>query len=136
VRPSKEFTFMTIAKVWAKQSTCPKLHVGCVLVNSQDQIIASGYNGRPKNFPHCLETNCDNGEFHGVVHSELNAIIACAMNGVSTKNTRLFVTSCPCFRCSLAIIQSGIKEVIYLYNPLETSIKLLQLGKVLVRELK
>jgi dCMP deaminase len=49
--------FMDIAFMVSERSTCPRLHVGAVLVNDK-RIKATGYNGSPKGFPHCDEAGC------------------------------------------------------------------------------
>lgn len=119
MRPSKENTFMDLALVWARRSTCTKtIAVGCVLVNQFDQVIASGYNGAPRGIPHCdgLGKGCNlyKAESPRHIHAEENAILQCALNGVSSRNCVLYVTHSPCLRCALRIIQAGITAVIYL----------------------
>lgn len=112
-------TFMNIAKEWAGRSTCTsriRWGVGCVIVNDRDQIIASGYNGAPKGFPHCDDIGCvldSDGHCTSAIHAEENAILQCAMNGVSTLGCTMYVTASPCPKCSLRIIQAGIKLVVY-----------------------
>lgn len=115
MRPSKESTFMSLARVWAKRSTCSNVTaVGSVLVNQFNQVIASGYNGAPRGLPECDQVGCDdNGHIHRVIHSEENAIIQCALNGVSSRGGILYVTHSPCTRCAARIIQAGIVAVIY-----------------------
>lgn len=118
-RPCKEDTFMELAYVWAKRSTCTKtIAVGCVLINNMDQVIASGYNGAPRGIPHCdgLGGDCDlykdiDSPRH--IHAEENAILQCALNGISSKNCVLYVTHSPCLRCALRIIQAGIVGVMF-----------------------
>lgn len=47
-----------------------------------------------------------------VVHAELNAILNA--NGRDLRGSRLYVALFPCNECAKAIIQSGVKEVLYL----------------------
>lgn len=122
MRPSKEDTFLELARVWAKRSTCSKvIAVGAVLVNQYNQVIASGYNGAPRGIPHCdgtLNGGCslyENSETPRHIHAEENAILQCALNGVSSKGCKLYVTHSPCLRCALRIIQAGITEVVFVY---------------------
>jgi dCMP deaminase len=49
-----------------------------------------------------------------VIHAEMNAILFCAKYGIPTNNTILYVTTSPCIQCAKAIVQAGIKKVIYL----------------------
>lgn len=127
VRLSLEETFMRIAFEWSHRSTCSsRVAVGAVIVNPLNQIIASGYNGSPRGFEHCNEVGCtldSSGHCVRAIHAETNAIIQCAQSGVSTLNTKIFVTHSPCLRCAGLIVQAGIKEVVYAWeykNILET----------------
>lgn len=117
VRPTKPEVFMSIARTWATLSTCSsRVAVGCVLVNQFGQIIASGYNGSPRGFPHCDEVGCMfDIENHCIraIHAEMNAILQCARTGVQTNGCDLYVTHSPCSRCAMIIAQSGISHVIY-----------------------
>jgi dCMP deaminase len=116
-RPSSSDTFMEIAYVWAKRSTCSsRIAVGAVLVNQYNQIIASGYNGAPRGMGHCDERGCEldsDGHCVRALHSEENAILQCALNGVSSMGCSMYVTHSPCVRCCRVIIQSGIIAVYY-----------------------
>lgn len=117
IRPSKDQTFIEIAMSWSKQSTCStRIAVGAVLVNNRNQIIASGYNGAPVGFKHCNDVGCDldkDGHCLRSIHAEENAILQCAVNGVSSLGTRIYVTHSPCLRCAMRIIQAGIVAVFY-----------------------
>lgn len=117
MRPTKSDIFMEIAWTWSKLSTCSsRVSVGCVLVNQLGQIIASGYNGSPRGFPHCDEVGCDlDSAEHCVraIHAEMNAIIQCARTGAQTNDCTIYVTHSPCPRCAMVIVQSGISRVIY-----------------------
>lgn len=52
-------------------------------------------------------------EYGRVVHAEMEAILSCARNNISTQDTTLFCTTFPCHNCAKHIISSGIKEVVY-----------------------
>ena len=107
--------FMGIAMLAAKRSKDPSTQVGACIVSPDNIIISTGYNGMPK--------GCSDDEFPWdregaetkypfVVHAELNAILNA--NGRDLRGSRLYVALFPCNECAKAIIQSGIKEVIYL----------------------
>ncbi len=116
IRPRRWDYFLEIATVTAKRSTCPRLAVGAVIVNSDFHIISTGYNGAPRGARHCTEHGCavDKDEHcTRAVHAEANAIVQAACAGVSTKNAYIFVTHAPCLGCTKLIINAGIKEVIY-----------------------
>jgi len=118
MRPSWDDTFMLLAKVWSMRSTCTaRVAVGAVLVNPECQVIASGYNGAPRTMEHCDEVGCkiEYGENFShcicAIHAEENAILQCAVNGVSPRGCTLYVTHSPCYRCALRFIQVGIARV-------------------------
>ena len=124
MRPDWESYFMTLAAVTATRSTCLRRAVGAVIVRDR-QIISTGYNGAPKGAPHCSETGClrarlkiPSGERQEMCrgsHAELNAISQAASVGVSTAGADLYCTHAPCAYCTKAIINAGIKRVVYLY---------------------
>ena len=107
--------FMGIAMLAAKRSKDPSTQVGACIVSPDNIIISTGYNGMPK--------GCSDDEFPWgregaetkypfVVHAELNAILNA--NGRDLRGSRIYVALVPCNECAKAIIQSGVKEVLYL----------------------
>ena len=107
--------FMGVAKLAARRSKDPSTQVGACIVSPENIIISTGYNGMPK--------GCSDDEFPWdrtgaetkypyVVHAELNAILNA--NGRDLRNSRVYVALFPCNECAKAIIQSGVKEVVYL----------------------
>lgn len=122
-RPNWDQYFMNIADIIATRASCLKRSVGTVLVKDK-QIISTGYNGPPKGHPTCDEIggclrinhNIISGQKQEVcraVHSEQNAISQAAENGISTKGATLYCTTFPCIICTRAIINAGIKKIIY-----------------------
>ena len=108
--------FMGIAKLSANRSKDPSTQVGACIVNDEHQILSLGYNGMPigmndDNAPWDREGEYLNTKYPYVCHSELNAILNA--RGINLTNATLYVTLFPCNECSKAIIQSGIKKVIY-----------------------
>ena len=110
--------FMGIAILAAKRSKDPSTQVGACIVSPDNIIISTGYNGMPKGcsddeFPWDRSGADENDtKYPFVVHAELNAILNA--NGRDLRGSRLYVALFPCNECAKAIIQSGIKEVIYL----------------------
>ncbi len=107
--------FMGIAILAAKRSKDPSTQVGACIVSEDNIIISTGYNGMPKGcsddeFP--WEREGEQTKYAYVVHAELNAILNA--NGRDLRNGRVYVALFPCNECAKAIIQSGIKEVVYL----------------------
>lgn len=109
--------FMSVAELAARRSKDPVTQVGACIANSQNKIVATGYNGMPNGIddntiPWVKEGPYLETKYAYVVHAELNAIL----NSVLTDQTgcRLYVSLFPCNECAKAIIQSGIRHVIYL----------------------
>lgn len=113
-RPSIDRTFLEIAQLWARRSTCTRAQVGAVLARD-GRTIASGYNGAPPGMRHC--------QHDGVVdpvhtctranHAERNVIAFAAKYGVATDGATLYTTHSPCLACGLEILAAGIVRVVY-----------------------
>lgn len=114
--PWKQY-FMMQALVIAQRSTCNRALVGSVLVKDK-RIIGTGYNGSVSGQPHCDDVGHQMVDGHCVrtIHSEMNSLIQCAKNGVSTDNTEIYVTHFPCYNCTKALVQAGVKKVNYYFN--------------------
>lgn len=115
--------FMKMAELVSERSTCLRRKVGAVLVSNDNRIIATGYNGAPKGLENCCDKgeclrqklNIPSGERHELcrsVHAENNAIIQCALNGVSCKDATIYITLSPCNMCLKQIINAGIKKIV------------------------
>ena len=107
--------FMGIAMLAAKRSKDPSTQVGACIVSQDNIIISTGYNGMPKGcsddeFP--WDRTGEETKYPYVVHAELNAILNA--NGRDLRGSKLYVALFPCNECAKAIIQSGVKEVVYL----------------------
>lgn len=109
--------FMGIALLSAHRSKDPATQVGACIVNDDNKILSVGYNGMPIG----CQDDCMPWERSGdkldtkypyVCHAELNAILN--NDGGSLKGAKIYSTLFPCNECTKAIIQSGIKEVVYL----------------------
>ena len=98
--------FMGVAILAAQRSKDPNTQVGACIVSNDNKILSIGYNGMPLNcsdddFTWERDTADDNKYFY-TVHS-----------GGSLEGSKIYVTLFPCNECAKAIIQSGIKAVIY-----------------------
>lgn len=119
--------FMGVAKLSALRSKDPNTQVGACIVNKNKRIVGTGYNGFPHNcedneFPWCREGNYFETKYPYVVHAELNAIFN---STVVLEGCTLYVSLFPCHECCKAIIQSGIKEIVYCddkYNGTESDL--------------
>ena len=108
--------FMGVAKLSGMRSKDPNTQVGCCIVSQDNKILSMGYNGFPKGcdddeYPWNREGDLCDSKYAYVTHSELNAILN--YRGGSLEGTKLYVTLFPCNECAKAIIQSGIREVVY-----------------------
>ena len=108
--------FMAVAKLAGMRSKDPNTQVGACIVSEDNKILSMGYNGFPigcsdEEFPWDREGDMIHSKYAYVTHSELNAILN--YRGGSLKGAKLYVSLFPCNECAKAIIQSGIKTVIY-----------------------
>ena len=111
--------FMGIAKLSALRSKDPSTQVGACIVSSDNRILSMGYNGTPngfddQDFPWDREGHALNTKYLYVCHAELNAILNFRGHKRDFEGAKIYVALFPCNECAKAIIQSGIKEVIYL----------------------
>ena len=114
--------FMGVAMLAARRSKDPSTQVGACIVSQDNIIISTGYNGMPKGcsddeFP--WDREGEETKYPYVVHAELNAILNAS--GRDLRGSRLYVALFPCNECAKAIIQSGVKEVIYLSDKYATT---------------
>jgi len=109
--------FMGIALLSAQRSKDPNTQVGACIVNPENRIVGVGYNGFPKgcsddHLPWDREGDFAETKYPYVVHAEVNAVLN--SNQSSLQDCAIYVALFPCNECAKVIIQSGIKEVIYL----------------------
>ncbi len=113
--------FMAIAQLSSMRSKDPNTQVGACIIDSKNRIVSVGYNGLPNSIPDeaiSWERSSASGHLHTkypyVVHAEANAILN--KNLVDLGGCRIYTILYPCCECAKLIIQSGIKEVVYLSN--------------------
>ena len=104
--------YINIADLISKMSYSLRNKVGCIIVKNNN-ILSFGYNGTPTGFDNCCEID-ENTTKSEVIHSEMNAIAKAASEGISIKDSIVFITLSPCFDCAKALIQCKIKEIYYL----------------------
>lgn len=115
MRKSWDEYFMEITEMVASRSTCDRAFVGCTLVNGDHRIVSTGYNGSVSGNPHCFDVGHTMRDGHCIatIHAEMNALLYAAREGISVKDTTAYVTHFPCLNCTKALIQAGIKAIIY-----------------------
>ena len=108
--------FMGIATLSAKRSKDPHTRVGACIVAPDNRILSVGYNGMPRGcsddeYPWERSGDELDTKYLYVCHAELNALLN--YSGFRLQGARIYTTLFPCNECAKAIIQAGIKEVIY-----------------------
>ena len=135
--------FMGVALLSGERSKDPNSQVGACIVSEDNKILSIGYNGFPRGcsddeIPWDREGEFADTKYPYVCHGELNAILN--YTGTTLKNSRIYVALFPCNECAKAIIQSGIKEVIYKEDKyadtevVKISKKMLKMGGVKIRQ--
>lgn len=106
--------FMDIAFEVRERSTCPRLHVGAVLVKNK-RIKGTGYNGSPRGMEHCEDdgVGCYMRNNHCIrtIHAEVNCLLEVPPD--DREDATIYVTHMPCPECQKLIINCGIKRVVY-----------------------
>jgi dCMP deaminase len=114
MRPTWDSTFIAVAEIIAKRSTCKRANVGCVLVDRNNRIIATGYNGAIHGHKHCLDIGCltnSEGRCIRCIHAEQNALLHAKQD---LTGCTAYVTHEPCETCAKLLNQAGIDKVIFL----------------------
>lgn len=119
--------FMGLAHLSALRSKDPNTQVGAAIVDENHRVVSVGYNGFPTGvsddeFPWSREGGVLESKYAFVVHAELNAILNSQR---SVRGCTIYVSLFPCNECAKAIIQSGIKKIVYesdKYNGVDTNI--------------
>lgn len=100
--------FLTSQRSPDKQTKC-----GCVIANEKNQIVGQGYNGFPRGLCDSQLPNTRPEKYDWMIHAEVNAILN--SNG-SLDNCTAYITTMPCFNCTLLMWQAGIKSIVYANN--------------------
>ena len=108
--------FMGVASLSGKRSKDPSTQVGACVASRKNKVLTMGYNGMPigvddDKMPWGREGEPLNTKYLYVCHAEFNAILN---SPTSLEDGRIYVTLFPCNECAKVIIQSGIKEIVYL----------------------
>ncbi|MCH3962595.1 MAG: dCMP deaminase family protein [Solobacterium sp.] len=119
--------FMGLAHLSALRSKDPSTQVGAAIVDENHRVVSVGYNGFPSgvsdaDFPWQRVGGVLESKYAFVVHAELNAILNSQR---SVRGCTIYVSLFPCNECAKAIIQSGIKKIVYesdKYNGTDTNI--------------
>ena len=117
-RPPTDFYFLKMAKLVSERGTCARRKVGCVFVNKRNHVIATGYNGNPAGFTHCIDDPCEGADSKSgtdldkckAIHAEQNALLQC-------KNVydidRVYTTLEPSIHCVKLLLNTTANQIIY-----------------------
>lgn len=121
-RPNWDEYFMSLTDLAATRSTCLRRQVGAIIVSGH-RVLATGYNGAPKDLPHCLEAGCKREELKipsgqrqeicRAIHAEQNAIIQAAQHGVPIKDATVYCTTQPCSTCAKMILNLDVRRIVF-----------------------
>ena len=118
-RPSRDTYFADLTKVVAQRATCARRAVGCVLINLEGHILATGYNGVCRGVAHCIDKPCPGAHQPSgqglhlceAIHAEQNALLQCRnINEIHTA----FVTASPCISCMRLLANTAVKRIVFL----------------------
>jgi len=122
-RPTADESFMAMAFLVAKRSTCLRRKVGAVLVSPVGHVLATGRNGTPRGLKHASEVGClreklgiksgERAELCRGLHAEQNLLIQLAREGGCSVGSTIYCTNQPCSTCAKMLIQAGIIKVVY-----------------------
>ena len=118
-RISKNQCHTGMACIMALRSTCLDKHVGCVITNYKNEVIATGYNGAPRGYEHCTDLGFCKKEQSGSpndcpsTHAEINALVQCR---VPEQIHTVYVTLSPCIACVRAIMNTSCKQIVFLHE--------------------
>lgn len=118
LRPGWDAYFMQLASLASQRSNCMKRRVGAILVRNK-RILATGYNGTPRGLTNCNEGGCarcntasETPDECVCLHAEENALLEAGRERIGDGSV-LYCNTCPCLKCTIKIIQTGVKEVVY-----------------------
>ncbi len=117
-RPPADFYFLRMAKLVSERGTCARRKVGCIFVNKKNHVIATGYNGNPSGFSHCIDNPCLGAKSKSgedldkceAIHAEQNALLQC--KDVYDID-RVYTTLEPCVHCVKLLLNTSANQIIF-----------------------
>lgn len=117
-RPSRDQIYLQMADVLMQRSTCKRRQVGCILVDINNRIVATGYNGVPSNWEHCIDTPCPGADCQSgtsldkcqAIHAEQNALLQCSIVEVIAT---AYCTSSPCIHCVKLLLNTNCHRIVF-----------------------
>jgi len=117
-RQPADFYFLRMALLVSERGTCVRRKVGCILVNKKNHVLATGYNGNPSGFMHCLDNPCKGANSKSgkdldkceAIHAEQNALLQC--KDVYDIDT-IYCTVSPCIHCVKLLLNTSAKRIVF-----------------------
>jgi dCMP deaminase len=111
-RPDWDTYFLTMCFLISQRSIDPHTKHGCVIVDKEHSVLSTGYNGPPRGVDDANIPLTRPEKYPYLVHSEENAILNAARNGISLKDATVYVTGYPCEKCFRMIASTGANKII------------------------
>jgi len=116
---TKDVWFLAQAVLASAQSTCIRRNVGCILVDDNNHVMATGYNGVPRGHKHCINTPCPGANYKSgeglnlcyAIHAEQNALLQCSN---VEKIVTCYTTTVPCVTCTKLLLNTGCQRIVSL----------------------
>ncbi len=120
-RPDIDVYMIGLAMMAASRASCSRRGVGCILANSINHVVATGYNGTPRGLAHCSEDMCPgrnapSGQMLDgcmAIHAEQNALLQC---GDTRDLSTCYSTTQPCLTCTKLLLNTSCHRIVYLYK--------------------
>lgn len=112
-RPKWSEYFMAMAYLASLRSPDARTKVGCVLVDQNNSILGTGYNGPIRGIDDRILPNFKESKYPFFIHSEINCLLNCARQGIKTQDSICYLTGPPCFSCTQALYQAGISKIFH-----------------------
>lgn len=117
-RPTLDAYYLQMTALVASRATCARRKVGCVLVDVNGHVMATGYNGVARGLPHCIDSPCEGANQPSgqglhlcqAIHAEQNALLQCR----STHEIfAAYVTSSPCIQCMRLLANTSVQRIVF-----------------------
>ena len=141
-RPSRHEYYLQMLALVASRGTCARRQVAAILTDTEGRILATGYNGPPSGYPHCITTPClgalDPAGYTSrcvAIHAEQNAIVQAGLSGNLARAAVLYCSASPCLACcKLLCSLSQLRDVYCLERYADaTGLELLRGRQILTR---
>lgn len=119
-KPTWDETAFALLDVIAERSDDPRTKVGCVIMDSDHNVVSLGYNGAPRGVPNERVSEAGDEKYDWVVHADENAILNAGRHGKALIGCTMYLPWCPCSACARSIVQSGITEVVLRSDKVQT----------------